>query len=80
MVDININLNGADGPKKKNNNDVPSYLEGDNSAKQSGSIFGDYQYKTKETKFDYSKKKTLVTSLCNKSMKVTKCLKKQTYL
>lgn len=68
MVDININLNGAEGPKKKNNNNVPSYLEGDNSAKQSGSIFGDYQYKPKETKVDYSKKLSQKQNAGNKPM------------
>ena len=39
MVDMNINLNGANEPQKKNNNKVPSYLSGDNSAQQAGSIF-----------------------------------------
>ena len=39
MVDMNINLNGANEPQKKNNNKVPSYLSGDNSAQKSGSIF-----------------------------------------
>ena len=39
MVDMNVNINGADGPKKKNNSKVSSYLTGDNSAQQSGSIF-----------------------------------------
>ena len=39
MVDMNINLNGANEPQKKNNNKVPSYLSGDNSSQQSGSIF-----------------------------------------
>ena len=36
MVDMNVNINGADGPNKKNNNKVSSYLTGDNSAQQSG--------------------------------------------
>ena len=39
MVDMNINLNGANEPQKKNNNKVPNYLSGDNSSQQSGSIF-----------------------------------------
>ncbi len=39
MVDMNINLSGANEPQKKNNNKVPSYLSGDNSSQQSGSIF-----------------------------------------
>ena len=56
MVDMNINLSGADGPKKKNNNKVPSYLSGDNSSQQSGSIFNDYQYKAKEIKVNNNQK------------------------
>ena len=39
MVDMNINLSGANEPQKKNNNKVPNYLSGDNSSQQSGSIF-----------------------------------------
>ena len=30
MVDMNINLSGANEPQKKNNNKVPNYLSGDN--------------------------------------------------
>lgn len=56
MVDMNLNINGADGAKKKNNNKVPSYLSGDNSSKQSGSIFDNYQYNAKEIKVDNKQK------------------------
>ena len=56
MVDMNINLNGADGPKKKNDSKVPSYLSGDNSSQQSGSIFNEYQYEHKEIKVDINQK------------------------
>ena len=65
MVDMNINLSGADGPKKKNNNKVPSYLSGDNSSQQSGSIFNDYQYKAKEIKVNTNQKSQNTKSKAN---------------
>ena len=68
MVDMSVNINGADGPKKKNSNKVSSYLAGDNSAQQSGSIFGDYQYKPKETKVDYGQKSAQKQNVGNKPM------------
>jgi len=68
MVDMSVNINGADGPKKKNNNNVPSYLAGDNSSQQSGSIFGDYQYKPKETKVDNGQKSAQKQNAGNKPM------------
>lgn len=67
MVDMNVKINGADGPKKKNNN-VPSYLAGDNSAKQSGSIFGEYQFQPKEIKVDYGQKSAQKQNAGNKPM------------
>lgn len=65
MVDMNINLNGAEGPKKKNDSKVPSYLSGDNSSQQSGSIFNDYQYEPKEIKVNNNQKSQNTKSKAN---------------
>ena len=65
MVDMNINLNGAEGPKKKNDSKVPSYLSGDNSSQQSGSIFNDYQYEPKEIKENNNQKSQNTKSKAN---------------
>ncbi len=68
MVDMNVNINGADGPKKKKNDNVPSYLAGDNSAQKSGSIWDDKYFKPKEIKVDYDQKSAQKQKADNKPM------------